>query len=135
MKSMVEKRGRWDAGFRSPLLRYMSTGSFILMPSEVNRWFPSCMLLAHCLGWRRLGRFTTRPSAQVVYRQTLIDEDSVRIKAWLLRLSEAEQGNFYWDAPWRGHDRSNCRYLHAPACACFVCETKSPRDSSDGIMG
>ena len=24
MKSMVENRGRWDAGFRSPLLRFRS---------------------------------------------------------------------------------------------------------------
>ncbi|CAL1137623.1 unnamed protein product [Cladocopium goreaui] len=33
---------------------------------------------------------------KVVYRQGLTDE-AVQIKAWLLRLSETEQGNFYWD--------------------------------------
>ena len=30
MKSMVENRGRWDAGFRSPLLRYYVLLCFIM---------------------------------------------------------------------------------------------------------
>ena len=29
MKSMMENRGRWDAGFRSPLLRYMYVYVFV----------------------------------------------------------------------------------------------------------
>eukprot|EP00435_Cladocopium_sp_Y103_P036409 s246_g9.t1 len=49
----------------------------------------------------KLAAVTRNPSTGViygvVYRQGLTDEGSVQIKAWLLRLSETEQGSFYWD--------------------------------------
>ena len=87
-----------------------AAGSLILIrPVKYIDDFSSCLLFVGALPRRRpLGRFTPRP-AQVVYRQNLIGEDSVRIKAWLLRLSEVEQGHFYWDAPWHG-DRPSWRY-------------------------
>eukprot|EP00435_Cladocopium_sp_Y103_P029819 s246_g7.t1 len=59
----------------------------------------------------------------VVYRQSIVDSDTVRVKAWLLRLSETEQGHFYWDdfVPVCG----SCKHMLTPATGgqqCPVCQ-------------
>jgi len=57
-----------------------------------------------------------------VYRQGLTDE-AVQIKAWLLRLSETEQGNFYWDAAWQ-------EVTWLTASIWFASETKHSKESA-----
>jgi hypothetical protein len=42
-------------------------------------------------------------SAKAVFRESLVNCDTVRVKAWLLGLRETERGHFYWDAAWLGN--------------------------------
>ena len=46
MKSLVENRGRWDAGFRSPLLRFSGASIALLLkiaePSDSDLTGPKC---------------------------------------------------------------------------------------------
>lgn len=64
---------------------------------------------------------------KVVYRQGLTDE-AVQIKAWLLRLIETEQENFYWDAAWQEVTWPGC--MSMTASIWFASATKHSKEST-----